>query len=77
VDLKKFHVERLAATFMHKCECCGRNRDIPYRLFIHDYDTGLYLGDFDLCKECGQNMAKLIGQQLQDEFLIKEFTFEV
>lgn len=76
MDLSKIHVERLGATFMHKCQCCGRNRDIPYKLFVHEVSTGLYLGAFDLCNDCGKNFAQLIGQELQTEFPVAEFTFE-
>lgn len=69
----KLHVDQLAVVKLHKCECCGRVRDIPYKLFVHDYDTGLYLGDFDLCDDCGHNMAKLLQQELPTEYDISEW----
>lgn len=72
----KLHVDRLAVVKLHKCECCGRVRDIPYKLFVHDKATGLYLGDFDLCDDCGRNMASLLEQALPDEYSVAEWSWD-
>lgn len=72
----RLHVDRLAVVKLHKCECCGRVRDIVFKLFVHDAATGLYLGDFDLCDSCGHNMATLLGQELPTEYSVAEWTFD-
>ena len=62
---------------LKKCECCERVRDVYYKTQILDFDDNdLIVGDLDMCKQCGDNMNKILGGELNlGEKLVKEFTF--
>ncbi len=70
-------MESYLNTVYKKCECCGRVRDLYYRMNIKDAETGrLIVGSFELCDECGGNFGQLIGQKVSTDRVVKEFRFE-
>ena len=63
---------------LQKYQCCNRVKDIFFQAKIRDFENKkFFVGDLDLCKQCGDNLNKIIGNELNlgDE-VIKEFTFE-
>lgn len=62
---------------LKKCECCNRVKDIYFIASIMDFEeTEKIVGDLDLCKECGSNLNKILGNERPlGEKIIKEFTF--
>lgn len=62
---------------LQKCSCCNRVRDIYYKVLISDVtNKDLMVGDLELCKNCGDNLNKALGEEFNaDEKVIKEFTF--
>lgn len=66
----------LANTVYKKCECCGRVRDIYFKLNVHDSQTGnMLVGDFDLCKTCGENFSDILQIEVSTENVVTEFKF--
>lgn len=63
---------------LQKCNCCNRVKDIFYQAKIKDFESeNLIVGDLDLCKQCGDNLNKIIGNELNlGEHIVKEFIFE-
>ncbi len=69
-------IESLAATSYKKCGCCGRVRDVYYRMSIKDAATGkMIVGTIELCDDCGGNFGDIIGQDVNPEKVVREFTF--
>lgn len=62
---------------MAKCECCDRVKDIYYKSDIMDYENpDLIVGDINLCKQCGDNFNKILGNKLDiGAKIVKEFKF--
>ena len=62
---------------LRKCECCGKVQDIYFRALIHDYENPeLLVGEFSVCKSCGENLNKIIGNKEEiGTKIIKEFKF--
>lgn len=62
---------------LQKCNCCNRVRDIYYKTTILDVnDPELLMGDLELCKQCGDNLNRALGGELDaDQKVIKEFIF--
>lgn len=62
---------------LKKCGLCGRVREIFYKLSISDYKKMEVLaGELDLCKECGDNLNKILGNENEaNEITEKEFIF--
>lgn len=57
-----------------KCECCGRVRDIYYRLHVMDpQDTTLLVGSIELCEPCGEKMGSITDQTLKKETVLAKF----
>ena len=69
-------VTRLHNITLHKCECCGRVRDIPFRLFISNAESKLIAGEIDFCDDCGKNFCQLLGLPVPDPIVLKEFRFD-
>lgn len=69
-------ITTLAHTVYKKCECCNRVRDIYFKMTVKDAKTGTFLvGDFDLCKSCGQNFGDILNIQISTESLVTDFNF--
>lgn len=64
-------------TNLRKCECCGKVQDIYFKALIHDFENkDILVGEFNLCKSCGQNFNKIIGNKEEiGTKVIKEFKF--
>lgn len=62
---------------LEKCNMCDRVKDIFYRADIFDYKNAEYIiGDLTLCKQCGDNLNKILGNENNlGEKIIKEFKF--
>lgn len=62
---------------MGKCECCDRVKDIYFKANIMDHDDpDLIVGDIQLCKQCGDNFNKILGNKLDlGEKIVKNFSF--
>lgn len=60
-----------------KCNCCERVKDIYYLLNVKDHENpDLIVGNLSLCKQCGDNFNKILGNELNiGEKIVKEFTF--
>lgn len=60
-----------------KCNCCDKVKDICYKAILYDVDdSDLMFGDLDLCRACGNNLNKIIGNKNNpDEKVIQEFDF--
>lgn len=63
---------------LQKCNCCNRVKDIFYQAKIKDFENDKFVvGDLDLCKQCGDNLNKIIGNELNlGESVVKEFKFD-
>lgn len=63
---------------LKKCECCDRVRDIYYNTEIKDHENEEFIiGNLNLCKQCGDNLNKIMGNEMNlGDKLIKEFTFD-
>lgn len=73
---KYLRITTLAHTIYKKCECCNRVRDIFFKMMVKDAETGnLLVGDFDLCKSCGQNFGDILSLDVSTENVITEFKF--
>lgn len=74
--LERLHITTLAHTIYKKCECCDRVRDIFFKLIVNDSLTGKMLfGDFDLCKNCGENFGDILKLDVSTEKVVTEFNF--
>ena len=74
--MKAMEISTLAHTVYKKCECCGRVKDIYYKLLIKDAKTAQYLvGDFDLCKSCGENIGDILNIPVNTQNVLTEFKF--
>ena len=62
---------------IQKCSSCHRVKDIFYNAIIFDYEENdLQVGDMQLCKQCGDNLNLIIGNEAPlGEKVIKTFTF--
>lgn len=70
-------LDSLAATAYKKCGCCGRVRDVYFRMTIKDAKTAsMIVGSMELCRECGHNMGDIIGERPAEERILQEFSFE-
>ena len=67
----------LKRAILKKCECCGKVQDIYFRAQIFDYENlDLLVGEISLCKSCGKNLNKIIGNKEEiGTKVIKEFKF--
>ena len=73
----KVQISTLAHTIYKKCECCNRVKDVYFKMRVLDAKTGnLLVGDFDLCKTCGQNFGDILNIQVSTENVLTDFTFE-
>lgn len=73
---ERLNISTLANTVYKKCECCGRVKDIFFKLIVNDSLTGKMLfGDFDLCKNCGENFGDILKIDLSTENVVTEFNF--
>lgn len=69
-------ISTLAHTIYKKCECCNRVRDIFFKMRVKDAKTGnLLVGDFDLCKTCGQNFGDILNIEVTTENVVTDFNF--
>lgn len=61
-----------------KCNCCNRVRDIYYMAVIYAVDNKeTIVGDLELCKQCGDNFYRALGNDLDaDQKVVKEFKFD-
>lgn len=62
---------------MGKCESCDRTREIYFNAEIMDNESpDLKVGSFQLCKQCGDNLNKILGNKNNlGEKVKKEFVF--
>lgn len=73
----KIKIISFAQPVYKKCECCNRVKDIFYKMSILDAKTAsMLVGDFELCKNCGENISDVLNLELQDEVTVSEFTFK-
>ena len=74
---KCLKVVTLAHTLYKRCECCNRVKDIYFKLSVLDAAQATYLvGDFDLCKTCGENFGDILNIQISTENVVTDFKFE-
>lgn len=74
----KIDLVTMAQTVYKKCECCNNVRDIFFKMQIFDAKTGkMLVGDFDLCKTCGENISDILNVKVETEHTVKEFSFEI
>ena len=74
---KCLKVATLAHTIYKRCECCNRVKDIYFKLSVLDAAQATYLvGDFDLCKTCGENFGDILNIQISTEHVVTDFKFE-
>ena len=76
IEIKILRYPKLA-----KCSSCGRVRDIFYKGLIYDVDDNSKLvGDLELCKLCGENLHRAVGNNDEGlkagEKVIKSFVFD-
>ncbi|HLS36618.1 MAG TPA: hypothetical protein VK061_10285 [Bacillota bacterium] len=72
----KIDIVTLAQAVYKKCECCDRVRDVFFEMNIFDAKTGkMLVGDFDLCKSCGENMSDILNISVDTESTVREFSF--
>lgn len=70
-------VATLAHTIYKRCECCNRVKDIYFKLSVLDAAQSKYLvGDFDLCRSCGENFGDILNIKISTSETISNFTFE-
>lgn len=76
--MDKLRIIPLAQPVYKKCECCGRVKDVFFKLNIFDSRTGTMLvGDIDFCKSCGENFSDILHMPLPDlEHVVMDFKFE-
>ena len=62
---------------LKKCGLCGRVRENYYKLLVSDVNNlEIISGELDLCKECGDNFNKVLGNEFDaDEKVEAEFIF--
>lgn len=69
------NIESYSAPVYKKCGCCGRVRDLYYRMSVKDAATGnMIVGTVELCRECGENFGEIIGTKVSSNAL-KEFRY--
>ena len=74
---KCLKIATLAHTVYKRCECCNRVKDIYFKLNILDAAQASFLvGDFDLCKSCGQNIGDILSIKVSTENVLTDFKFE-
>ncbi|HZW68986.1 MAG TPA: hypothetical protein VFF20_10385 [Pseudogracilibacillus sp.] len=74
--LEKLTITPLAQTVYKKCDCCGRVRDVFFKLNVYDSKTArMLVGDFSLCKTCGENFSEILNINVSTEHVVSEFTF--
>ena len=74
---KCLKVATLAHTIYKRCECCNRVKDSYFKLSVLDAAQATYLvGDFDLCKTCGENFGDILNIQISTENVVTDFKFE-
>lgn len=75
--MDKLTITPLAQTVYKKCDCCGRVRDVFFKLIIYDSKTGrMLVGDFSLCKTCGENFSDILNIKVSTENVVTEFKFD-
>lgn len=68
----------LAQASYKKCECCGRVKDIYFKLNVFDSKTSsMLVGDFDLCKFCGENIGDILNLETKTESVVQDFKFSL
>ncbi|HWL22199.1 MAG TPA: hypothetical protein VNR38_00360 [Ureibacillus sp.] len=74
--INAMQITTLAHTVYKKCECCNRVKDIFFKLSIKDAKTSSFLvGDFDLCKTCGQNFGDILNIPVSTDNVLTDFKF--
>ena len=74
---KCLQVATLAHTIYKRCECCNRVKDIYFKLSVLDAAQAKYLvGDFDLCRNCGENFGDILNIKISTSETVSNFTFE-
>lgn len=69
-------IESYSATVYKKCSCCGRVRDLYYRMDIKDAATAtLVYGSLELCRDCGGNFGEIVGQEVSTDKVLSSFSF--
>lgn len=70
-------IEPFAAVIYKKCGCCGRVRNLYYRMDVRDALTNTMLvGSINLCEDCGENFGAITQQKISKERTVTEFSFE-
>ncbi len=70
-------LETFAQAAYHKCECCSRVRDIFFRANIYDSDSAkMLVGSFELCKDCGENLGRILNQDTSSEKVVTDFNLD-
>ncbi|MEK4231321.1 hypothetical protein [Solibacillus sp. FSL H8-0538] len=73
---KSLKIATLAHAVYKKCECCNRVKDIYFKMSVLDAAKANYLvGDFDLCKSCGQNFGDILNIKVSTENVLNDFNF--
>lgn len=78
---KYIKINMVKYPYTAKCECCNRVKDIFYKATIYSVEPeeqkhDFIMGDLDLCKNCGDNFSKALGNEIApNEKVIKEFKF--
>lgn len=74
--VEQLKIVTFAQTVYKKCECCGRVRDIFFKLNVFDSKTNkMLVGDFDLCKFCGENLGDILKIDTAAENTVRNFSF--
>lgn len=74
--VNEIKIMTLAQPIYQKCECCNRVKDVYFKMSILDAKTAsMLVGDFDLCKKCGENISDILNLKLQTEVTVNEFSF--
>lgn len=77
MDNKAIKIQSYQNPSYHKCESCGRAKDILFRAEMMDAQTQTFLvGAFDLCSNCGNNLADILGVEVVRERKVGEFRFD-
>ena len=68
-------IQQLSRAVLKKCECCDKVQDIFYRVDILNYrNKDLLEGSLFMCRNCGSNFNKLLGNELEiEEKITKKF----